>query len=191
MRRRFQSLWGDEETEWVDLRYQTHCSLKNIYCQWPTVIFLHFLIIITITTTTTTTTTRFVAFPAPEYDVLSGYQPGQMVNEDRNGLRNVSLLTAQPFDPADSPRELHQTTTTTTRLPNCGSRTASGSTNTEVLQGLHWAADNYLADRKISCYRIVILPVTFENDIFQPTREEVNELVTILHNETSWFVQVT
>jgi hypothetical protein len=28
-------------------------------------------------------------------------------NEDRNGLRNVGFFTAQPFDPADSPRELH------------------------------------------------------------------------------------
>jgi hypothetical protein len=28
-------------------------------------------------------------------------------DEDRNGLRNVGLLTAQPFDPADSPRKLH------------------------------------------------------------------------------------
>jgi hypothetical protein len=28
-------------------------------------------------------------------------------DEDRDGLRNVGLLTAQPFDPADSPRELH------------------------------------------------------------------------------------
>jgi hypothetical protein len=27
-------------------------------------------------------------------------------DEDRDGLRNVGLLTAQPFDPADSPREL-------------------------------------------------------------------------------------
>jgi hypothetical protein len=45
---------------------------------------------------------RFAAFPATKYDeVLSG--------EDRDGLRNVGLLTAQPFDPADSLRELHQT----------------------------------------------------------------------------------
>jgi hypothetical protein len=29
--------------------------------------------------------------------------------EDRDDLRNVGLLTAQPFDPADSPRELHHT----------------------------------------------------------------------------------
>jgi hypothetical protein len=72
---------------------------------------------------------RFVAFPLTEYDeVLSGYQPGQMVewwanqhfcprpqgtvwlypeDEDRDGLRNIGFLTAQPFDPADSPRELH------------------------------------------------------------------------------------
>jgi hypothetical protein len=28
-------------------------------------------------------------------------------DEDRDGLRNVGFLTAQPFDPADSPRELH------------------------------------------------------------------------------------
>jgi hypothetical protein len=49
-------------------------------------------------------------------EVLSGYQPGQMVlvrkypeDEDRDGLRNVGLLTAQPFDPADSPRELYHT----------------------------------------------------------------------------------
>jgi len=27
-------------------------------------------------------------------------------DEDRDGLRNVGFLTAQPFDPADSPREL-------------------------------------------------------------------------------------
>jgi hypothetical protein len=65
---------------------------------------------------------RFVAFPATEYgEVLSGYQPGQMVErlanqrfedpeeEDRDGVRNVGLLSAQPFDPADSPRELHHT----------------------------------------------------------------------------------
>jgi hypothetical protein len=57
---------------------------------------------------------RFVAFPATEYDeVFSGYQPGQMVerwkteDEDRDGLRNVGFFTVQPFDPADSPRELH------------------------------------------------------------------------------------
>jgi hypothetical protein len=38
-----------------------------------------------------------VVFPANEYDeVLSGYQPCQTVD-------------AQPFDPADSPRELHHT----------------------------------------------------------------------------------
>jgi hypothetical protein len=56
---------------------------------------------------------RFVAFPATEYDeVLSGYQPGQMVeDEDGDGLRNIGLLTARPFDLADSPRELHQTST--------------------------------------------------------------------------------
>jgi hypothetical protein len=29
-------------------------------------------------------------------------------NEDRDGLRNVGFFTAQPFDPADSPRELHR-----------------------------------------------------------------------------------
>jgi hypothetical protein len=29
--------------------------------------------------------------------------------EDRDCLRNVGLLTVQPFDPADSPRELHHT----------------------------------------------------------------------------------
>jgi hypothetical protein len=28
-------------------------------------------------------------------------------DEDRDGVQNVGLLTAQPFDPADSPRELH------------------------------------------------------------------------------------
>jgi hypothetical protein len=28
-------------------------------------------------------------------------------DEDTDGLRNVGLFTAQPFDPADSPRELH------------------------------------------------------------------------------------
>jgi hypothetical protein len=37
---------------------------------------------------------------------LSDYYPE---DEDRDGLRNVGLLTAQPFDPADSPRELHHT----------------------------------------------------------------------------------
>jgi hypothetical protein len=31
------------------------------------------------------------------------------VDKDRDGLRNVGLLTAQPFDLADSPRELHHT----------------------------------------------------------------------------------
>jgi hypothetical protein len=31
------------------------------------------------------------------------------VLEDRDGLRNVGFFTAQPFDPADSPRELHHT----------------------------------------------------------------------------------
>jgi hypothetical protein len=30
-------------------------------------------------------------------------------DEDRDGLRNVGLLTAQPFYLADSPRELHHT----------------------------------------------------------------------------------
>jgi hypothetical protein len=45
-------------------------------------------------------------------EVLSGYQPGQRFedeDEDRDGLRNVGFLTAQPFDPADSPREFHHT----------------------------------------------------------------------------------
>jgi hypothetical protein len=28
---------------------------------------------------------------------------------DRDGLRNVGFFTAQPFDPADNPRELHHT----------------------------------------------------------------------------------
>jgi hypothetical protein len=37
---------------------------------------------------------------------LSGQYPE---DEDRDGLRNVGFLTAQPFDPADSPRELHHT----------------------------------------------------------------------------------
>jgi len=31
-------------------------------------------------------------------------------DEDRDGLRNVGFLTAQPFEPADSPRELHHFT---------------------------------------------------------------------------------
>jgi hypothetical protein len=30
-------------------------------------------------------------------------------DEDKDGLRNIGLLTAQPFDPPDSPRELHHT----------------------------------------------------------------------------------
>jgi hypothetical protein len=30
-------------------------------------------------------------------------------DEDRDGLRNVGFFTAQPFDPADSPRKLHRT----------------------------------------------------------------------------------
>jgi len=30
-------------------------------------------------------------------------------DEDRDGLRNVGFLTAQPFDPADIPRKLHHT----------------------------------------------------------------------------------
>jgi hypothetical protein len=30
-------------------------------------------------------------------------------DEDRDGLRNVGFFTAQPFDLADSPRELHHT----------------------------------------------------------------------------------
>jgi hypothetical protein len=30
-------------------------------------------------------------------------------DEDRDGLRNVGFSTAYPFDPADSPRELHHT----------------------------------------------------------------------------------
>jgi hypothetical protein len=59
---------------------------------------------------------RFVAFPATEYDgVFSGYQPGQMAggeDEDRNGLQNIGFLTTQPFDPADSPRKLHDTEVT-------------------------------------------------------------------------------
>jgi hypothetical protein len=36
--------------------------------------------------------------------VLTDWYPE---DEVRDGLRNVDLLTAQPFDPADSPRELH------------------------------------------------------------------------------------
>jgi hypothetical protein len=39
-------------------------------------------------------TLKFVAFPATEYD--------------EDGLRNIGFFTAQPFDPADSLRELHQ-----------------------------------------------------------------------------------
>jgi hypothetical protein len=31
-------------------------------------------------------------------------------DEDRDGLRNVGFFTAQPFDLADSPRELYQLT---------------------------------------------------------------------------------
>jgi hypothetical protein len=53
-------------------------------------------------------------------EVLSGYQPGQMVERWANQRfenhlcprpqgTNVGLLTAQPFDSADSPRELHHT----------------------------------------------------------------------------------
>jgi hypothetical protein len=30
-------------------------------------------------------------------------------DESRDGLRNVGFFTAQPFDPADSPRKLHHT----------------------------------------------------------------------------------
>jgi hypothetical protein len=52
--------------------------------------------------------TEIFCFPGDYTDqVLLGYQPGQMVEPD--GLRNVGLITAQPFDPADSPRELHHT----------------------------------------------------------------------------------
>jgi hypothetical protein len=56
---------------------------------------------------------RFVAFPATEYDeILSGYQPGQMIERWANQRFEDHLCprhqgTAQPFDPADSPRELH------------------------------------------------------------------------------------
>jgi hypothetical protein len=49
-------------------------------------------------------------------EVLSGYQPGQVVERQANQRfeghlcpRDVGLLTAQPFDPADSPRELRHT----------------------------------------------------------------------------------
>jgi len=31
------------------------------------------------------------------------------VLEDRDGLRNIGFFTAQPFNPADSPRELQHT----------------------------------------------------------------------------------
>jgi hypothetical protein len=71
-------------------------------------------------------------------EVYSGYQPGQIFevcknqrfedhlclspqdislvmvgkkhseDEDRDRLRNVGFFTAQPLDPADSPRKLHQ-----------------------------------------------------------------------------------
>jgi hypothetical protein len=34
---------------------------------------------------------------------------GVKINKDRDGLRNVGFLTAQPFDPAVCPRELHHT----------------------------------------------------------------------------------
>jgi hypothetical protein len=60
---------------------------------------------------------RFVAFPATEYDeVLLGYQPGQMVEQWKNQhfedhlcpCPQVGIFTVQPFDPADSLRELHQ-----------------------------------------------------------------------------------
>jgi hypothetical protein len=40
---------------------------------------------------------------------LSGLSDKYPEDEDRDGLRNGGLLTAQPFDPADSPRELHHT----------------------------------------------------------------------------------
>jgi hypothetical protein len=43
-------------------------------------------------------------------EVLSGYELSPMVEQWANPrLQNVGLLTAQPFDPADSPRELHHT----------------------------------------------------------------------------------
>jgi hypothetical protein len=38
------------------------------------------------------------------YQPLSDYYPGE---EEKDVLGNVCLLTSQPFDPADSPRELH------------------------------------------------------------------------------------
>jgi hypothetical protein len=37
---------------------------------------------------------------------LSGYDK-YPEDEDRDGLRNLGFFTAQPFDLADSPRELH------------------------------------------------------------------------------------
>jgi hypothetical protein len=41
-------------------------------------------------------------------EVLSGYQPGQMV-ERRENKRFEDHLCPQPFDPVDSPTELHHT----------------------------------------------------------------------------------
>jgi hypothetical protein len=41
--------------------------------------------------------------------VLSSLSDQYPEDEDRDGLRNVGFFTAQPFDLADSPRELHHT----------------------------------------------------------------------------------
>jgi hypothetical protein len=38
---------------------------------------------------------------------LCGEKNVSKTDEDRDGLRNVGFFTAQPFDPADSPRDLH------------------------------------------------------------------------------------
>jgi len=50
---------------------------------------------------------EIVAFPATEYDEVLSLSDEYPEDEDRNDLRNVGLLTAQPFYPADRPRELH------------------------------------------------------------------------------------
>jgi len=57
---------------------------------------------------------RFVAFLVTEYKWLSGEKNQRFEDhlcpcpdEDRDGLQNVGFFTAQPFDLADSPRELH------------------------------------------------------------------------------------
>jgi hypothetical protein len=98
---------------------------------------------------------RFVAFPATVYDeVLSGYQPGQMVEpwenqrfEDHLCPRPQGASTALPFDPVDSPRKLHDSISTYLTMPF----------NIWVANVTGWCDDSFLAFTRRS-----LILVTFQ-----------------------------